>query len=99
MKFVKLFKIWLSYIIICGFGICVGMAMMQNDYKIAIGWGLLDGLLCRWDNANVCSYDNGKTWVDRPATAVKMHPGQDIQCRCVSLAYIPELLFEMGENT
>lgn len=41
MKFVKLFKIWLSYIIICGFGICVGMAITQNDYKIVIGWGLL----------------------------------------------------------
>jgi len=59
----------------------------------------MDGLLCRWDNANVCSYDNGKTWVERPATAVRTHPGQDIQCRCVALAYIPELLFEMGENT
>lgn len=41
MKFFKLLRLWLSYIIICGFGICVGIAMMQNDYKIAIGWGLL----------------------------------------------------------
>lgn len=56
----------------------------------------MDGLLCRWDDATVYSYDNGKTWVDRPATAVKMHPGRDIQCRCVALAYIPELLSEVS---
>lgn len=41
MKFVKLLRLWLGYIVICGFGICVGIAMMKNDYKIAIGWGLL----------------------------------------------------------
>ena len=31
---------FLSYVVICGFGICVGIAMMQNDYTITIGWGL-----------------------------------------------------------
>ena len=40
MKFIKIFELWLSYVVICGFGICVGIAMMQNDYTITIGWGL-----------------------------------------------------------
>lgn len=40
-KFFKLLRLWLGYIIIWGFGINVGMAMIKNDYKIAIGWGLL----------------------------------------------------------
>lgn len=51
----------------------------------------MEGLLCRWDDATVYSADGGKTWIDRPAGAVEMHPGQDIQCRCVALAYFPEL--------
>lgn len=55
----------------------------------------MDGLLCRWDDANVYSADGGKTWVDRPAGAIRMHPGQDIQCRCVALAYFPELESEV----
>lgn len=55
----------------------------------------MDGLLCRWDDASVCSYNNGKTWEKRPAGAVQLHPGQDIQCRCVALSYYPELISEM----
>lgn len=57
---------------------------------------IMDGLLCRWDDATVYSKDNGKTWINRPANAVKLHPGRDIQCRCVALAYIPELLSEVS---
>lgn len=57
---------------------------------------LMDGLLCRWDDAGVCSKDGGKTWESRPANAVKLHPGQDIQCRCIALVYMPELLFEVS---
>lgn len=59
---------------------------------------LMEGLLCRYDDASVCSYDNGKTWVKRPSGAVELHPGQDIQCRCVGLAFYPELTAEV-ENT
>ena len=71
----------------------------SGDERVRPSHRPMDGLLCRWDDATVYSKDNGKSWIDRPATAVRMHPGQDIQCRCVALAYIPELLFEMGENT
>lgn len=56
----------------------------------------MDGLLCRWDDANVYSADGGKHWIPRPANAVKMHPGQDIQCRCIAVAYMPELLYEVS---
>lgn len=57
---------------------------------------LMDGLLCRWDDPNVYSPDGGKTWVDRPFKAVHLHPGQDIQCRCVALSYYPELIGELS---
>jgi len=63
-----------------------------RDDRVRENHEMMEGLLCRYDDADVCSYDEGKTWVDRPATAVHLHPGQDYQCRCVGLMYYPELL-------
>lgn len=65
------------------------------DDRVRDSHASMEGLLCRWDDASVCSYDGGKTWVDRPSDAVQLHPGQDIQCRCVGLAYYPELTAEI----
>jgi SPP1 gp7 family putative phage head morphogenesis protein len=65
------------------------------DDRVRDSHALMEGLLCRWDDASVCSYDNGKTWVERPSGAVDLHPGQDIQCRCVPLAFYPELESEV----
>ena len=65
------------------------------DDRVRDSHALMEGLLCRWDDASVCSYDNGKTWEPRPAGAVDLHPGQDIQCRCVGLAFYPELEAEV----
>jgi hypothetical protein len=58
----------------------------------------MDELLCRWDDPAVCSYDGGKTWVDRPAGAVQLHPGEDYQCRCTALAYWNEIVDEADEQ-
>jgi hypothetical protein len=55
---------------------------------------LMDGLLCRWDNAGVYSEDGGKTWIDRPTGAVALHPGEDSLCRCTAIAYWQELVGE-----
>lgn len=63
----------------------------SGDERVRDSHREMEGLLCRWDSADVCSYDNGKTWVNRPSNAVHMHPGQDIQCRCVALAFFPEI--------
>lgn len=65
------------------------------DDRVRDDHAVMEGLLCRWDDASVCSYDNGKTWVDRPSNAVQLHPGQDIQCRCIGLAFYPELVSEV----
>lgn len=65
------------------------------DDRVRDSHAVMEGLLCRWDDASVCSYDNGKTWVARPSGAVDLHPGQDIQCRCVGLAFYPELEAEV----
>jgi hypothetical protein len=55
---------------------------------------LMDGLLCRWDDSSVYSEDDGKTWIDRPSSAVLLHPGQDYLCRCTAIAYWQELAGE-----
>ena len=65
------------------------------DDRVRDSHAMMEGLLCRWDDASVCSYDNGKTWEPRPSGAVELHPGQDIQCRCVPLAFYPELVSEI----
>jgi uncharacterized protein with gpF-like domain len=58
----------------------------------------MDGLLCRWDDPTVYSDDGGKTWRDRPSGAVKLHPGDDYQCRCTALAYWNEIVDEVDEQ-
>lgn len=65
------------------------------DDRVRDSHAMMEGLLCRWDDASVCSYDNGKTWVPRPSGAVDLHPGQDIQCRCIGLTFYPELEAEV----
>lgn len=68
------------------------------DDRVRDSHAVMEGLVCRWDDASVVSYDGGKTWVDRPSDAVQLHPGQDIQCRCVGLAYYPELTAEIKDE-
>lgn len=63
----------------------------SGDERVRDSHQEMEGLLCRWDDATVYSEDGGKTWIDRPSGAIEMHPGQDIQCRCVALAFFPEI--------
>ena len=63
----------------------------SGDERVRDSHQEMEGLLCRWDDATVYSEDGGKHWIPRPSGAVDMHPGQDIQCRCVALAYFPEI--------
>lgn len=65
------------------------------DDRVRESHAVMQGLLCRWDDASVCSYDGGQTWEPRPSGAVDLHPGQDIQCRCSALSYYPELIAEL----
>lgn len=76
----------------------IGLTMYEwsssNDERVRKSHALMDGLLCRWDDATVCSEDGGKSWKPRPADAVLMHPGMDYQCRCCALAWFNELIDE-----
>lgn len=63
----------------------------SGDERVRDSHKEMEGLLCNWNDSTVYSEDGGKTWIDRPSSAVQMHPGQDIQCRCVALAFFPEI--------
>lgn len=65
-----------------------------NDERVRSTHAAMNGKLCRWDDATVYSEDGGKTWIDRPASAVDLHPGFDYQCRCTAAAYWQELVME-----
>lgn len=43
---------------------------------------IMEGKVCRWDNPDVYSDDNGKTWKKRTSEMPHNHPGTDIMCRC-----------------
>lgn len=49
----------------------------RKDHKV------MNGRLCRFDDATVYSDDNGETWKKRSAIGgVQLHPGEDYNCRC-----------------
>lgn len=80
----------------------IGLTMYEwgssSDERVRQSHAIMDGKLCRWDDATVYSEDGGKTWKPRPAGAVLMHPGMDYQCRCTAYAWFNELIDEADGN-
>ena len=80
----------------------IGLTMYEwsssSDERVRESHAIMDGKLCRWDDATVYSEDGGKTWKPRPSGAVLMHPGMDYQCRCTALAWFDELIDEADGN-
>ncbi len=59
---------------------------------------IMNGLLCRWDDATVYSDDKGKTWKKRTDKMPQSHPGMEIQCRCTAIAYMDDLIGEIDKS-
>lgn len=80
----------------------IGLTMYEwgssSDERVRQSHAIMDGKLCRWDDATVYSEDGGKTWKPRPAGAVLMHPGMDYQCRCTAYTWFNELIDEADGN-
>ena len=54
----------------------------------------MEGVLCRWDDATMCSFDKGATWEKRGLRMPMEHAGQPIRCRCSSLGNIDDIIEE-----
>lgn len=61
----------------------------SNDERVRESHSMMEGRICRWDDETVCMGESG--WEPRPAGAVMLHPGMDIQCRCVAAVNVTEL--------
>lgn len=62
---------------------CVMDERARQDHKV------MNGKLCKWDDATVFSDDGGKTWKKRKQIGgVELHPTEPINCRCAALAVI-----------
>lgn len=61
-----------------------------NSENVRSTHASLEGKICRWDDPTVYSED-GETWKSKSSTMVRLHPGQDYQCRCWAEAYFKEL--------
>lgn len=45
---------------------------------------IMEGLLCRWDDPTVYSDDNGAIWKKRTSEMPQVHPGEEINDRCIA---------------
>lgn len=61
----------------------------SQDRRVRDEHRVMNGRRCRWDNQNV--YWDGKKWADRGNIGgVKLHPGEDWQCRCIAIPLLNE---------
>jgi len=66
--------------------------LTTGDKRVRPSHAAMEGLLGRWDDASVYSDDGGKTWKPKTSGMVKLHPGQDYQCRCTAIPYWKNIL-------
>jgi SPP1 gp7 family putative phage head morphogenesis protein len=69
-----------------------------GDKRVRTPHKVMANKLCRWDDPTVYSVDGGKTWIKRPSNAVRLHPGQDIRCRCTAVPYFEEMKKEVDNE-
>jgi uncharacterized protein with gpF-like domain len=58
----------------------------------------MDSLVCDWSDANIVSFDYGRTWVPRSPDMPRYHPGMDWQCRCRGTPFLVGLLKQLDEE-
>lgn len=69
----------------------------SEDERVRESHRVMNGKLCRWDDASVYSDDGGRTWNSRSSLGGYVgHPGSDFQCRCVSSPDLSGVLEELA---
>jgi uncharacterized protein with gpF-like domain len=54
----------------------------------------MEGVLCRWDDATMCSFDKGATWEKRGPRMPTVHVGIEIRCRCSANPCVDDIIAE-----
>lgn len=61
----------------------------SGDERVRPSHAAMEGMICRWDDPTVYREDGEEGWRSRSSLGgVQLHPGEDIQCRCVPIAVI-----------
>ena len=64
-----------------------------GDERVRESHVVMNGKLCRWDDASVYSDDGGASWNKRASIGgVEQHPGSDYSCRCGSRPILDDVL-------
>jgi len=65
----------------------------SEDERVRESHRVMNGRLCRWDDATVYSDDGGETWMSRSSIGgYEGHVGEDYQCRCGSSPQLDAVL-------
>lgn len=71
----------------------------SKDERVRKNHLVMDGKLCRWDDATLYSDDKGMTWKKRSSIGgVEKHPGEDINCRCFAEPNFESLVTEINSS-
>lgn len=63
----------------------------SGDERVRASHRIMDGLIGRWDDPTVYKKPGDKKWKKRTSVMSQLHPGGDVQCRCVSLPNVDDL--------
>jgi len=58
----------------------------------------MQGLTCSWDDASIVSHDHGRTWVKKSGNMEPNQAGMAIQCRCVAIANLNNLISDVDRE-
>jgi len=69
------------------------------DERVRPSHSAMNGKLCRWDDPTLYSDDNGRSWKSRNSIGgIPLHPGEDINCRCVAIPNFEPLVEEINST-
>lgn len=64
----------------------------SNDERVRESHRIMDGRVCSWSDPTIWLNERTGKWEKRPSTATQEHPGQPIQCRCVAIPRMEDII-------
>lgn len=64
----------------------------SNDERVRDSHRIMDGRICSWSDPTIWLNERTGKWEKRPKTATQNHTGVDINCRCVSIPRMEDII-------